>query len=182
MPRVGLDTEAVVRAAAALADEDGLAALTLAGLAAGSASGPHRCTPTSTACPICGAGWPPAGRRELAQALRAAVAGRAGPMRCGAWPAPTVTIAHAHPGIYEAMQRAPEAAGVDADAARELIEVILAALAGYRLPRLTRSTRSGLVRSALHGFVTLEARGGFPPPGRARRELRRRWSACSTRG
>ena len=62
MPRAGLDAEAVVTAAATLADADGLSQLTLAKLAVDSGSAPRRCTPTSTVSMTCAPGWGRAAR------------------------------------------------------------------------------------------------------------------------
>jgi hypothetical protein len=62
------------------------------------------------------------------------------------------------------MQRAPEGPGAHADAARELIVVFLAALAGYHLPEAEQIHAVRAVRAALHGFVALESEGGFRLP------------------
>ncbi|MFD1506009.1 TetR/AcrR family transcriptional regulator [Georgenia yuyongxinii] len=71
-------------------------------------------------------------------------------------------FARAHPGRYPAVVRAarpdePELAA----AGGALLEVINAALAGYGLAGDDLVDAVRILRSALHGFVTLEAGGGF---------------------
>ena len=164
MPRLGLDTDAVVRAASALADEHGLAALTLASLAARLGIRPPSLYAHVDGLADLRRRLAARGAREVAETVRQAVAGRAGPDALRSLAGAYRVYAHSHPGTYEAMQRAPEGEGVDADAAQELIAVILAALAGYRLPEGEQIHAVRAVRSALHGFVTLEAGGGFRLP------------------
>jgi AcrR family transcriptional regulator len=160
MPRAGLDAETVVGAAAALADEDGLAQLTLARLAAGLGIR----TPSLYAH-VDGLGNLRArlgapGARELAAQLQAAAAGRSGADALRAVAAAYRAYAHAHPGSYAAMQVASEreenqTAGV------AVVGVILAVLDGYGAhgDRAIHHVRA--IRSALHGFVSLEREGGF---------------------
>lgn len=74
------------------------------------------------------------------------------------------TVGHAreHPGTYAAAQRAPDPADDAAlAAARAAVDIFLALLSGYGLlgSDAIHATRS--VRAALHGFVSLEAAGGF---------------------
>ena len=106
-----------------------------------------------------------AGVRDLADELGAATVGRSGRdalMACAtAWRA----YAKAHPGRYGAIQRAPDPADAElVAAAGRLDELIYAILRGYGLDdeQTVHATRA--VRSALHGFVTLEAAGGFGLP------------------
>ena len=69
------------------------------------------------------------------------------------------------PGLYAATLRAPADDEPDvAQAAHELTQIVLRLLASFGLPDdgLVHAARS--VRSALHGFVALEAVGGFGLP------------------
>jgi hypothetical protein len=69
------------------------------------------------------------------------------------------------PGLYAATLRAPAADEPDvAQAAADLMASVLGLLASFGLPNedLVHAARS--VRSALHGFVALEAVGGFGLP------------------
>lgn len=161
MPRLGLDTAAVVQAAAGLADEDGLAALTLArvadrlGIRAPSlyahVDGAEELHRRLAAL----------GTRELAAALTDATAGRRGRAALAAIARAYRRYGHEHPGRYAAMQRAPAGAGDDAEAAREIYELLRASLAGYGLRGAREVHAIRAVRAALHGFVSLEQVGGF---------------------
>jgi AcrR family transcriptional regulator len=160
MPRAGLDAETVVAAAAALADEDGLARLTLARLAAGLGIR----TPSLYAH-VDGLGDLRArlgarGARELAAQLQAAAAGRSGADALRAVAAAYRAYAHVHPGTYTAMQVAYEREE-NQTAGRAVVGVILAVLDGYGVDgdRAIHDVRA--IRSALHGFVSLEREGGF---------------------
>ncbi|MFD8638395.1 TetR/AcrR family transcriptional regulator [Streptomyces sp. NPDC059533] len=72
--------------------------------------------------------------------------------------------AHAHPGRYTATQtpiRIDPALAADAPGPRRAVELTYGMLRGYGLaePDLTDAVR--LLRSTFHGFVALEAAGGF---------------------
>lgn len=165
MPRAGLDTEAVVNAAAELADADGLDAVSMTALA-----GRLGIRTPSLYAHVDGAAdlrrrLAARGARELAAATGAATSGRARATALRALADTYRDFALSHPGTYVAMQRAPdEDSGEDAAAARELIEVILAALSGYELADAAQVHGVRLVRAALHGFVSLEQLEGFRIP------------------
>jgi AcrR family transcriptional regulator len=166
MPRAGLDPEAVITAAAQLADADGLPALTLVrvadrlGVRAPSLYA-HVAGGLADVRRRLGA----RGARELAAALQVAAAGRSRLDALRAVAHAYRAYAHAHPGTYAALQRAPEANDAEAGlAARELIGVIIAVLDGYRLRDEEAVHAVRAVRAALHGFVSLEQEGGFRMP------------------
>ena len=102
---------------------------------------------------------------ELTDVLRDAAVGRA---REDA----TRAIAHAyrdyarrHPGGYAALQRAPGPGDEElAAAAGRVLDVLLAVLAGWGLEGDRAVHHIRVIRSALHGFVTLEAEAGFGLP------------------
>jgi AcrR family transcriptional regulator len=165
MARAGLDTDAVVGAAARLADADGLEAVTLARLAA-----------------ILGVRSPSLyahvdglddlrqrlatrGARDLAAELQQAVAGRSGSDALGALADAYRAYARAHPGTYAALQRAPARDDAEAAAAATaVVEVVLAVLRGYDVEGDDAIHATRIIRAALHGFVTLETGGGFGIP------------------
>jgi hypothetical protein len=63
------------------------------------------------------------------------------------------------------VQRAPDAADAELlAAASRLTELIFAILRGYGLDEEQTVHATRAVRSALHGFVTIEAAGGFGLP------------------
>jgi AcrR family transcriptional regulator len=162
VPRAGLSPDVVVAEAARLADEIGLERLTLAGLAR-----------------RFGVAVPSLYKHvDGLEALRRALAGRSvrelgealavGQREAGGLRGLAVAyrgFAHAHPGRYAATLRAPDPADGEAEAAsRSVLETVLAVLDGYGLsgPDAIDATRA--VRSALHGFVSLESIGGFGLP------------------
>ncbi|MGZ4351589.1 MAG: TetR-like C-terminal domain-containing protein, partial [Solirubrobacteraceae bacterium] len=103
------------------------------------------------------------GAREMAAALQVAAAGRSGAEALRAVAAAYRAYAHAHPGTYAAMQVAwrredNQAAGAAA------VSVFLAVLEGYRVSGDAAIHAVRAIRSALHGFVTLEREGGFGIP------------------
>jgi AcrR family transcriptional regulator len=169
MPRVGLDSETVVTAAAELADADGLAELTLARLA-------ERLGVRSPSlyAHVGGLGdlrtrLAVRGARDLAAILQAAAAGRAGSDALLAVADAYRAYAHAHPGTYAATQRAPgtEPDGADGEyvaAGADVVEVLVAVLRGYELRDDDAIHAVRMVRAALHGFVSLEREGGFAMP------------------
>jgi AcrR family transcriptional regulator len=165
MARAGLDTEAVVGAAAQLADAEGLEAVTLARLA-----GTLGIRSPSLYAHVDGLAdlrrrLAVRGARELAAELQKAVAGRSRGDALSALADAYRAYARAHPGTYAALQTAraygdPEGAL----AATGAVEVVLAVLRGYGLEGDGAIHAARIVRSALHGFVTLETGAGFGLP------------------
>jgi AcrR family transcriptional regulator len=155
MPRRGLDAEAVVSAGAALADRVGIERLTVAGLA----------TELGVRAPSLYAHVDglddlrqrigARGAHELAEAIAAAAAGRARRDALDAVAGAYRNYAREHPGSYAALQ---PARGESAEAA---VEVVIAVLHGYGLEGDEAIHVARALRSALHGFVLLEAEGGF---------------------
>jgi AcrR family transcriptional regulator len=102
---------------------------------------------------------------ELAERLSAAAVGRAGSDALRALAAAYRAYAQERPGRYAATLRA---AAPDDDehgrAAAAILEIVYAVLRGYGLEGdgLVHGTR--ILRSSLHGFVALEAAGGFGLP------------------
>jgi AcrR family transcriptional regulator len=165
MPRVGLDTEAVVRAAEQLADADGLGALTLAGLARRLGVRPPSLYAHIDGLEDLRRRLGVRGVRRLTAALQSAAAGRARREALLAVAEAYRAFAHAHPGLYAALQRAPDPDDAEAvTAAAEAVNVFGAILRGYGLEEDDAIHAIRLVRAALHGFVSLEAAEGFGLP------------------
>jgi AcrR family transcriptional regulator len=163
MPRVGLDVAAVVDAAAELADLDGLDALTLARLA-----DRLRIRSPSLYAHVDGLDdlrrrLAAKGTRELADALQWTAVGRAGRDALAAIATAYRAYAREHPGTYAALQRAADVRESPADAER-LVGTVVAVLRGYGLDGEAAVHATRVVRAALHGFVVLEAEGGFGMP------------------
>ncbi len=165
MPRVGLDSEAVVGAAARLADAEGLGALTLTRLAT-----ELGVRPPSLYVHVAGLAdlhrrLAIRGARELAAELQGAAAGRAATDGLRAVADAYRSYAVSHPGSYEALQKPPDAGDAEAVAASTaVVGVVLAVLRGYDLKDDDAIHAARIIRSALHGFVALSSTGGFAIP------------------
>jgi AcrR family transcriptional regulator len=165
MPRAGLDTARVVDAAAVIADAEGLDAVTLARVAGG-----LRVRAPSLYNHVDGRGGllralAVRGVRQLTAALRDAAVGRSGADAFAATARAYRAYASAHPGLYAASVAAP--APDDAEhqaAARETVDVVYAVLRGWQLEGDDAVHAARAFRSAVHGFVALEAAGGFGIP------------------
>jgi AcrR family transcriptional regulator len=104
-------------------------------------------------------------KNELADILARAAVGKSRDDAIRALAAAYRSWAHDHPGRYQATLHAPDPADPDDDAASTAaVTVVLDVLAGYRLrgPEAVHAAR--VLRSALHGFVSLEAASGFGLP------------------
>lgn len=102
---------------------------------------------------------------ELTRVLAAATIGRAGPEAVREAADAMRAFAHRHPGRYAATQVAPDG-GDPADAelaerADETLTVLAGVLRGFGLPDDELVDAIRMLRSAIHGFVTLELGGGF---------------------
>ncbi|MFQ6855966.1 WHG domain-containing protein [Streptomyces sp. 35M1] len=165
MPRAGLDTNAVVAAGAVLADEVGWAGLTMGLLADRLGVRPPSLYKHVGSLHELRRGISVRAKREFGRHLARECVGRSGPDAVRAFADSYRHWALEHPGRYAATVPAP-AAGDEEDrhAGEEALQVLLAVLAGFGLPdaRVVDSART--LRSALHGFVTLEGAGGFGLP------------------
>ncbi len=73
--------------------------------------------------------------------------------------------AREHPGRYAAVQRPATPGDAEAEAAdRAVVQIVFDVLAGYELRDDDAVDAARALRSALHGFVTLEQVGGFGLP------------------
>ncbi len=165
MPRAGLDANSVVAAAARLADAGGLGALTLARLAADLGVRPPSLYAHVVGLDDLRRRLAVRGARELAAELQQAAAGRAGNDALTAIADAYRTYAISHPGTYEALQHPPDLGDAEAMAASAaVVGVVLAALRGYDIDGDDAIHAARIIRSALHGFVTLQSAGGFGIP------------------
>jgi AcrR family transcriptional regulator len=163
MVRAGIDAEAVVTAAAELADTEGLDAVTLTRLA-----DELGVRPPSLYAHIGGLDdlrrrLGARGNNELAAALGHAIEGRSGADALRALAVAYRDYAREHPGTYVALQRSRDLANDDeARAAGDaVVRIALAGLRAYGLEGEEAIHAVRLIRITLHGFVTLEAGGGF---------------------
>lgn len=161
-PRAGLDTTTVLEAAAALVDEQGIEHLSLAQLA-------ERLQVRTPSLYNHIAGLEGLrrdlallGAHELSTRLSRATIGKSADEAVLALGHAYRAFAQEHPGLYAATQRAPAVDDQEWQAAsQELVEIALAVLAGYRLQDEAALHAVRGLRSLVHGFVSLEAIGGF---------------------
>jgi AcrR family transcriptional regulator len=165
VPRAGLSTATVVDVALAIVDEHGLDALTLAAVAqrAGVAAPSlykhvrsldallQKVSVVATA--------------ELADAVSHAAAGRSGADAVRAVAVAYRSYALDRPGRYPATQRVPDPADpAHVTAGERAVYTVFAVLHGYDITGDDAIDATRFVRSALHGFVSLEVNGGFGLP------------------
>lgn len=165
MPRVGLTRAQLAGRAAEVADANGWDRLTLADVAAsfgvrlpslykhvGSLAELRRDVSVL-------------GARELLAALTAAVVGRSGAPALVAMADAYRTFAEGCPGRYAASVVAPVAGDEEHESvARRTVEVLGAVLADFGLAGDDAIHAIRALRALLHGFVALEAAGGFAMP------------------
>ena len=165
MPRAGVTHERVVAEAAAVADEVGLERLTLAAIAQR-----FGVTLPSLYKHVDGLDGlkrdlAVLGVRELTTALSLAGVGRARRDALHAIANAYRDYAKAHPGRSAAAVRAPDPDDAEHLAASEAaFAVLLAVLGGYKITGDDAIDAVRSLRAAMHGFVTLEATGGFGLP------------------
>ena len=166
MPRrPGLDRPMVAREAAALADQRGLDALSLADLAAHLGVRPPSLYNHIPSLAALQRDLGVLGAQELGVRLARAAVGKAGDAAVLALADAYRTFARERPGLYAAIQRAPAPDDAEAmAAAAEVVGIIQSALAAYGLHGDEAIHTIRALRSLLHGFTTLELHGGFGLP------------------
>src|SRR5579863_9438117 len=162
MPRSGLDSARVVEEAARLADADGLSEVTLARVAQGlGVRAPSLYNHVD--------GLPGMMRQltllslgELTDTIRDAAVGRSGGDALIAVANAYRAYAKEHPGRYAATVRAPAPDDPElAAAGLRAIKVIVAVMGAWGFTGDDMLHRVRILRSALHGFISIEAEGGF---------------------
>jgi AcrR family transcriptional regulator len=104
-------------------------------------------------------------KTELADTLARAAVGRSRGDAIAAMSHAYRAWALAHPGRYAAAQRASTPGDTESQAAdRAVVAIAADVLAGYDLDGDDSIDATRALRSALHGFVTLETAGGFGLP------------------
>jgi AcrR family transcriptional regulator len=156
---VGLDRRQVIDEAAALADEAGADAVTLAGLAARLGVRSQSLYAHIDGLDGLRRDLAVAGQQELADRLGRAVMGRAGEDALRALCDAYATFANERPGLYACSQRAPDGDPElmrTSQAATEPWQAVLRSF-GLTPTEITHFHRA--LWAALHGFVTLRAEG-----------------------
>ncbi len=163
--RAGLDHAVIMQTAVRLVDEHGLAQLTMATLAAQL----NVRTPTLYHYFHGLAGVRRAlallGLRQMADSLGHAVMGKAGDEAMLALAFALRDFACEHPGLYEATSRAPEEEDPAwQSAGREVVDIGIRALSAYHLSLNDALHAIRILRSIVHGWVSLHNAGGFALP------------------
>lgn len=162
MPRAGLTPEAVIDRAGAVADADGLAAVTLARLATDLGVRPPSLYKHIDSLDAIERALAVRGLREANRRVQAATVGKSRDAALLALARAYREFARDHPGLYAASQRKPRAG--ENDVAREaetLVGTLQAALGGYGLAGADATHARRGLRAIIHGFVSLEAAGAF---------------------
>jgi AcrR family transcriptional regulator len=161
----GLSRAVVVDTAARLADRDGLDGLTLGGLARELGVRSPSLYNHVSGLPGLRRELALHGLRDLGERIRDAAVGRAGEDALTALAGAYRAFARERPGLYLALQRAPDPGDAELAAAAEaLLRPVLAVLAGFGLEGDAIIHAARGLRSAMHGFAELERLGGFGIP------------------
>jgi AcrR family transcriptional regulator len=160
--RRGLDRAQVVDTAIAIADTEGLDAVTLARVAAAlGVRSPSLYNHVDGREGLL-RGIAARSTRELATALRRAATGRSGADAIAAVAQTQRDYARAHPGRYAATVAAPAPGDLEhEEAAADAVDVLTSVLGGSGLEGDDVIHAVRALRSAVHGFAALEASGGF---------------------
>ena len=165
MPRAKLDRSQVIKAAAGIADRDGLAAVTLARLAAELKVKPPSLYNHIEGTPALLDELTMLAVAELLEQSREAIMGRAGRDAFEALAHTQRAYAKAHPGLYSATFRSLHGRGLKAEnIANSYIAVFLAVLREYGHAGASALHTVRCLRAAISGFIELELRGGFGMP------------------
>lgn len=164
-PRAGLDTNTLVMAAAEIADKDGIEAVTLAALAArlGVRSPSlynhiNGLTDLRTLLAI-------HGLEQLYSAIYSASRETRGDAAVHAMGRAYLEFAKQRPGLYETTLRAPEQGDAKVEkASDQILSLIIHILSEYELGQEGEIHAVRGLRSLLHGFASLENKGGFGIP------------------
>ncbi|MEP6843337.1 MAG: TetR-like C-terminal domain-containing protein [Pseudolysinimonas sp.] len=170
MPRAGLSRDAVTDLAVELVDStpNGFATLTLAAVAARAGVAVPSLYKHVGSLADLRRSVALVGLSELLRRSSAATVGRAGDDALRALGREIRAFAGEHPGLYAATQIAPDVDGAAslalAQTAADLVGVVGSVLRGFGLPDARTVDAVRATRASIHGFVELEAHGGFGMP------------------
>ena len=162
MPRAGLDKDAVIDAASAIADKDGFEAVTLARLAADLGVRPPSLYKHVEGLDGVRRALALRGLEEANARIQRATIGKARDEALYALAHAYWQFARERPGLYAASLRAAKPGEKDVAAAGEaLLGTVLLVLAGYGIKGNDGLHAVRGFRAIIHGFVSLDAAGGF---------------------
>lgn len=161
MPRAGLTPDLIVRAAATLADREGLDRVSVSAVAR-----MVGVKPASVYAHLGGADdllrrLTQLALQEMAERASDAVAGRSGRDALTAWAEAFRTYAFTHPGRYAASHRPLGRRDALAGAGPRHTALSTSILRGYDVPEADHGHAVRLLGATIHGFLDLEAAGSF---------------------
>jgi AcrR family transcriptional regulator len=162
MPRAGLNREAVLDAASRIADKEGLDAVTPARLGAALGVKPPSLYKHVRGVEDVRRGLALRGLREAEARLQRAAVGKSREEALLALARAYRQFAKDRPGLYAASLRAARPGEKEIAAAGEaLLGTVLSVLAGYNVTGDDALHAVRGFRAIIHGFVSLDAAGGF---------------------
>jgi AcrR family transcriptional regulator len=163
--KAGLTLESVVATAAAIADREGLEALTLVRLASTLGVKPPSLFNHVNGMPALRRELRLLALRELGEALARSAIGKSRDDGVRAMATAYRTFVRKHPGIYAEILSAIDDADREIAAASDrIIGVCMSVMNGYSLTRREAIHAIRALRSIGHGFASLEAARGFGMP------------------
>jgi len=164
-PRAGLDTITIIMAAAQIADERGIEEVTLAALAAKLGVRSPSLYNHINGLQSLRTQLAIYGIEQLYKVMSAAAEGITGAEAVHAMGLSYVNFARNHPGLYETTLRAPEGGNPELENVSEkILALIIQVLQVYDLQEQGTIHAVRGLRSILHGFASLEHKGGFGMP------------------
>ena len=165
MPRAGLTRQVVVAEAATMVDESGFEGLTLAALAGRLGVRQPSLYKHIDGMAALRRDIAIGAARELTEILRRAAVGRARGDAIAAIAAAQRAWALAHPGRYQVSQASPPPGDAEHElVAADYLGLLTDVLSGFGLAGHDAIDAIRALRSAVHGFVTLESSGAFAMP------------------
>ncbi|OMD38226.1 TetR family transcriptional regulator [Paenibacillus odorifer] len=161
-PRAGLDRHTLVIRAAEIADAEGIEAVTLAALAAKLGVRSPSLYNHINGLQDLRTGLAIYGLELLFTCMSNAAEGLNGDAAVHAMGRAYVDFARSRPGLYETTLRAPEQENTELEAAGEhILQFIIQVMKSYQLGEEGELHAVRGLRSILHGFASLDQKGGF---------------------
>ncbi|QAY68181.1 TetR/AcrR family transcriptional regulator [Paenibacillus protaetiae] len=162
-PRIGLDADTIVEAAAGIADREGWEAVTLSALAAKLGVRSPSLYNHVNGLPELRSKLAVYGIGRFTAAIEEAVQGLSGEEAIHALANAYLDFARTHPGLYESTLRDQSDPVIQA-AGRRIVELMVHVLQSFGLDEETGIHLVRGFRSLLHGFVSIDSKGGFGMP------------------
>lgn len=165
MPRIGLDLPSLLQAAAEIADAEGIDGLSLAALSKKLNIRTPSLYNHVDGLPGLRVKLSVYGLEQLYEKLAFASVGRSGDDAVLALGQAYLAFARARPGLYELTLRAPDPHAPEvAQAGQKIVDLLVRTLSGFGLADDDALHVIRGLRSVLHGFASLEQKGGFGMP------------------